>query len=68
MNFQLTGEIPVHGSAEMNLTSIHEDAGSMLGLTQRVKGASIAVSCGVGCSLGSNPALPWLWGRLAVSA
>ena len=26
-----------YGSAEMNLTSIHEDAGSILYLTQRVK-------------------------------
>ena len=40
-----------------NLTSVHEDAGSIPGLTQQVKGSGVAVSCGVGCRLVSDPSL-----------
>ena len=29
---------------------------------------SVAVSCGVGCRPGSDPALPWLWKRLVATA
>ena len=32
------------------------------------KGSGIAVSCGVGRRCGSNPALLWLWRRLAAAA
>ena len=46
-----------HGSAETNLTSIHEDAGSIPGLAQRV------MSCGVGRRCSSDPMLLWLWRR-----
>ena len=46
------------GTAETNLTSIHEDAGSFPG---------VAVSC-VGYRHGSDPALLWLWCRLATVA
>ena len=32
------------------------------------KGSGIAVSCGVGCRLGLDPELLWLWRRLVATA
>ena len=32
------------------------------------RGSGIAVSCGVGCRHGSDPALLWLWRRLVAAA
>ena len=50
-----------HGSAEMNLTSIHEDANGSLG-------SSVVMSCVVGLRHDSDPALHWLWHRPAATA
>ena len=46
-----------------NPTRNHKVAGSVPALAQWV-----AVRCGVGCRRGSDPALLWLWCRLAATA
>ena len=51
-----------------NPTRNHEVAGSVPALAQWVKGSSVAMSCGVGRRCGLDPALLWLWRRLAATA
>ena len=51
-----------------NLTRNHEVAGTIPGLAQRIKDLALpAVSCGVGCRRGLDPALLWPWCRLATT-
>ena len=54
--------VPVVAQQVTNPTSIHEDVGSIPGLTQWVKGS------GAGHRCGSDPVFLWLWHRLAAAA
>ena len=60
---QSTPEVLVMVQQLTNPASIHEDTGSISGLSQLLKGSSIALSCGVGHRLGLDPGLLWLWHR-----
>ena len=51
-----------------NPTRNHEVAGSVPALAQWVNGSGVAVSCGVGCRRGSDPASLWLWRRPVATA
>ena len=47
---------------------IHEDMGSIPGLTQWIKGSSVTSSCGVGHRYSLALVLLWLWCRLVAIA
>ena len=69
MNFKIFKAGSSHyGSVVMNPTNIHEDEGLIPGLTQRVKGSIIAVSCAVDLRCSLDPVLLWLWYRPAGAA
>ena len=56
------------GAAETNLTGNHEVVGLIPGLAQVGRGSGVTMSCGVGCRLGCDLALLWLWWRPAAVA
>ena len=51
-----------------NPTRNHEVAGSVPALARWVNDSGVAVSCGVGCRHGSDPALLWLRRRPVATA
>ena len=55
-------EVPIVAQQLMNLTSIHEDMGLILGLS------GLRSRCGVGHRCGLDPMLLWLWCRLVATA
>ena len=51
----------------MNMTSIHENVGSIPGPGLRIRHCCAAMSWGEGCRRGSDPELLWLWCKLTAT-
>ena len=62
----LTG-VPVVAEWLANPTRNHEVAGLIPGCSVGYR-SGVAMSCGVGCRCGLDPALLWLWRRLVATA
>ena len=67
-NKNLQSEVPILARQVKDLTSFHEDACLIPGLTQWVNGSGVAMSRRAGCRCGLDLALLWLWHRPAAIA
>ena len=60
-------EFPLWLSRLRTQYRVYEDASSIPGLVQWVKGSGIAMRCGAVHRCGSDPMLPWLWHKPAAA-
>ena len=60
--------VPIVAQWSTKPTSIHEGRGFDPWPRSVDRASGVAMSCGVLCRLGSDPALLWLWCRLSAAA